>query len=189
MDSPVFYSAANSMRGGGYWLWKPYVISKTLALLNEEGVLMYTDAGSTVQRTQDGINSLRGYIALAQESGMGVVGCRNSFLEKDWTKGDVFRCFGVHVDVFVTHFRQFSAGCRYFSRKCSHAQLIYLEWWNIARKRADLFGDSPSQYPNLLGFKEDRHDVSVWSILCKTHGVEEELDWDSISVIPTRIRC
>ena len=177
------------MRGRGYWLWKPYVISKTLALLNEEDVLVYTDAGSTVQRMQDAINSLRGYIALAQESGMGVVGCRNSFLEKDWTKGDVFRYFGVHDDVSVIHSRQFSAGCMYVSRKCSHPQLIYLEWWNIARKRADLFDDSPSQHPSLLGFKENRHDASVWSILCKTNGVEKEWDWDSIPIIPTIIRC
>ena len=32
-------------RGGGYWLWKPYFIARTLRLLQEGDYLVYCDAG------------------------------------------------------------------------------------------------------------------------------------------------
>ena len=32
-------------RGAGYWLWKPYLILKTLNTMSESDWLMYTDSG------------------------------------------------------------------------------------------------------------------------------------------------
>ena len=37
----------------GYWLWKPFIIAKTLATLNEGDVLIYLDAGAEVISSLD----------------------------------------------------------------------------------------------------------------------------------------
>lgn len=42
--SPLF----SSMKGGGYWLWKPYIINYTLGKCHEGDVLYYVDAGCTL---------------------------------------------------------------------------------------------------------------------------------------------
>ena len=36
----------NSLRGAGYWLWKPYIIYKTLMIMKDGDYLFYCDAGS-----------------------------------------------------------------------------------------------------------------------------------------------
>lgn len=36
----------NAPRGGGYYLWKPYIYRKAYGLLGENDYLVYTDSGS-----------------------------------------------------------------------------------------------------------------------------------------------
>ena len=33
-------------RGYGYWIWKPYIVSKMMSRLNDGDILVYTDAGT-----------------------------------------------------------------------------------------------------------------------------------------------
>lgn len=35
----------NNKKGYGYWLWKPYIIKKTLEKMNDEDILLYLDCG------------------------------------------------------------------------------------------------------------------------------------------------
>jgi hypothetical protein len=186
MSRPSFAEVANSARGGGYWLWKPFIIRKTLASLNPGDIVVYSDAGSTIPH--EAANPLRKIISRIADSEKGVLGCRNPFIEKDWTKGDVFSFFGIHNRPDITHSRQFSAGRVHVAKHCTHALSLYETWWDIARHRPDLFSDYPSQTANYPGFLENRHDASVWSLICKTRGVEEEWDWDALPILPTRIR-
>jgi hypothetical protein len=44
---------AESKRGSGYWLWKPYYISKTIDSLSDDEVLIYTDVGRGVPHRFD----------------------------------------------------------------------------------------------------------------------------------------
>ena len=37
-------------------------------------------------------------------------------------------------------------------------------------------------YKNFNNFTENRHDQPVFSLICKTNGVEEEFDWKSIPI-------
>ena len=49
------------------------------------------------------------------------------------------------------------------------------------------FDDSTGKACNLTGFQENRHDQSVWSLICKKFGVVEINERDS-PISPTRIR-
>ena len=189
LENPAFRSAATADRGSGYWLWKPYILYKTLANLNEGDILIYSDAGSTFPNSQECVASTKRLINRIRDSELGVLGCRNPFIEADWTKGDVFHYFGAFDNQAITHSRQFSAGRLHLAKKCRHSLLLYSSWWKTACEQPTLFDDTPSRKPNLPGFKENRHDASVWSLLCKCHGVIEEWNWDSIPLLATRIRC
>lgn len=40
-------------RGGGYWLWKPWLIQKTLKEHQPGDIVVYADAGSTLRKSQE----------------------------------------------------------------------------------------------------------------------------------------
>ena len=40
-------------RGGGYWLWKPYVLFDALSKVDEGDIIVYADAGCTLLRHTD----------------------------------------------------------------------------------------------------------------------------------------
>jgi len=50
-DLPIFIKASPAFafdRGGGYWLWKPYIIYRTLKEAKEGDIVVYADAGCSV---------------------------------------------------------------------------------------------------------------------------------------------
>ncbi len=42
-----------SPKGGGYWIWKPYIIGHALSELNDNDILIYTDAGCSVNKHKE----------------------------------------------------------------------------------------------------------------------------------------
>ena len=46
--SNKFKDILNKRRGGGYWIWKPYFIHKKLMEINMNDILVYVDAGCTI---------------------------------------------------------------------------------------------------------------------------------------------
>ena len=55
------------------------------------------------------------------------------------------------------------------------------EWLDVFYKRFDLVDDTVSKLKNLNGFIENRHDQSVFSLLCKKNNLKSfsayECDW------------
>lgn len=49
LDSPLMAFK----KGGGYWLWKPYIIWKTLQQYNNNAIIVYADAGCTLFPSND----------------------------------------------------------------------------------------------------------------------------------------
>ena len=43
-----YFKILKNSVGGGYWLWKPYVIQDVLSKTNENDIILYLDAGSTL---------------------------------------------------------------------------------------------------------------------------------------------
>ena len=95
LKNPYFKHVFNSRRGGGYWMWKPYVIYKNLQLLNDNDILVYTDSGSTIPNNKYTIDKLNEYVNIVENSEKGILAFRNPFTESHWTKGDVFKHFNL----------------------------------------------------------------------------------------------
>ena len=187
-ESNFFLEVASSERIGGCGLWKPYIILKTLEQLNNGDILVYSDAGCKIETDIKSIIQFESLLLEIEKSSEGVIGIKEPFIERHWTKGDVFEYFKVYEDPDFTDTTQFGSGRLHIVKKCDHSSKIYSYWWEAAKERPDLFYDSPSIVPNLNGFIENRHDQSVWSLICKKFEVIEKKDIDLFFVEPSRIR-
>ena len=101
--------------------------------------------------------------------------------EFKYTKSDLLDYFGFLDNKNVTNSPQFWAGS-FFIVKGVQATKFLDEWINIFEKRIDLIDDSKSNIKNLKGFIENRHDQSVFSLLCKKYNVKslsayDECEW------------
>jgi hypothetical protein len=163
----------NEKRGGGYWLWKPYIINDMLTKLNDNDILVYADAGCSLNR--NGIERLNEYIqTIAPSTNRSVFAMRlnhvdKSFhLEKKWTSTKIFEYFNKTIDSEEGNSRQILATTSIY-RKCPESMEIVKKWLDIAQTHPDLFTDRYNKESKQTNpeFKENRHDQSIFSMILK----------------------
>lgn len=182
-----FKQVFDTEKGGGCYIWKPYIIYKNLSLLNKNDILVYSDAGCSIPNTQKvKKNFIKYFIAL--KDNRGVLGFRAKHIESEMCKGDVFEYFGVVKNKEIFNTKKFSCP-RHFIRKCEHSMNIYEKWWNVAKTRPDLFDGRVSKTPNYPNFFRHIWDTGSYSVLCKIMGVVD-IDWneETMPIKLTRIR-
>ena len=148
-------------RGGGYWLWKPYIILKTLIeRMSDNDLLMYQDADSYL------IQDAGPLLKLCQDLKAGVLVFHSRYIEKYYSKRDAFILMGMD-DERVYDSYQRMGGFVVLRKNCQSLQFI-MEWLAYAMDPR-ILTDIPNQMekPNLPGFKENRHDQTVISLLSK----------------------
>lgn len=183
-----FKQVATSNKGGGYWLWKPYILYKHLSNLNEGDILVFSDAGCTITNNTNTINSFNEIFDKINTTNTNMVLNNTLYhneLEKYYTKGDVLDYYNVYDKDNISNTLQLEGG-RIILIKNKETMDIINQWWNTAKNRPDLFDDSQSRFPNKDGFIDHRHDQSNISILCKLNGCCDGADLDFIKV--SRIR-
>jgi hypothetical protein len=150
----------NNVRGGGYWLWKPYFILKTLDTLNDGDVLAYCDAGACFKDTiLPYIEKMKGSIMLFTP---------NTFwIEEEWTKMDILLHLNVENNKSILKSCQIESG--FILLKKSDISYAFIKEWLEICKDYHLISDEPTIIPNAWGFKENRHDQSLLSILGKKY--------------------
>ena len=176
-------------RGYGYWCWKPQIVKQFLEQMNEGDIINYIDAGCHLNK--NGIKRLNEYFEITNNSKSGILAFRSfwdntyPFKEYIYNKADLLNYFGVLDDKEITHTGQFEAGI-FFMRKQPNTMQFIDNWIEVFHKDFSLIDDSKSKIPNLEGFFDHRHDLSIYSILCKKEGVEElftseyiHTDWSS----------
>lgn len=150
-------------RGAGYWLWKPYFILKTLEENADFGdYIFYCDSGAYF------LNSIAFLIKEMNNSKVDVMCFELSHLEKNWTKRDCFILLDAE-DKKYTHSPQ-----RYSSfhlvKKSNFSLKLYKEFLRYSQDPR-MITDEPNILgkPNFDGFREHRHDQSIFSILSKKY--------------------
>jgi len=175
-------------RGYGYWIWKSYLTLKTLESMNDNDILVYTDAGCELNK--EGKSRLNDYFKIVTESPHGILGFKyEQFLEKTWTKMDLYNYLGCPVD----NDGQIWSGGIIF-RKCENTMSLVKKWHDTSCIY-NLINDRSSNSPNDSTFSEHRHDQSILSLLMKKYGGEtistyevdfayRSTDWNSIKHLP-----
>jgi hypothetical protein len=159
-------------RGAGYWIWKPFLILKTFEKLEEGDVVLYSDAGLKV------IDNLIPLYEVAQR-------CPNNgkvmfklpavdvprHIAKTWTKRDCFVLMNADEPKFWN--ANMSNGAVSLWVKNENTESFLREWLRYLRDPRIVTDDiNMCGKPNMIEFKDHRHDQSVLSILAIKYGFE-----------------
>ncbi len=188
-------------RGYGYWVWKPQIILQTMRKMGDNDILLYSDVGCHLNKA--GVNRLNEYFEIVKSNNFGMLVFQEavksenpnltvcfSHLDKLYSKGDIFKHFDAinRPDIYNTGM---IAATTFVIRKNKDTIRLIEEWLRVFQENFNLVDDSPSKTPNLAGFIENRHDQSIFSILCKINGVQSvsayeiwQDDWDKLNLYP-----
>jgi len=159
----------NNPRGHGYWIWKPFLILKTLDKMKVGDVLFYADAGCEIN--YEGIEKMEEFFTNAKTNGKGLVSFQlNDFmfhLEGRWTKNDVINhfnaeCYRLSLQIHATYF---------FLEKNSFVMNLINLWYDTACNY-HFIDDTPSISKNNDYFVEHRHDQSIFSLINKVNDTQ-----------------
>lgn len=152
-------------KGGGYWIWKPYIIKKKLEQINDGEYLIYLDAGCTLNtRAKKRFDE---YIDMLDNSNLGIVSFQLEYPEHAYTKKEIFDHF--KLDETSEHYNsgQIIGGIMVI-KKNEHSVKLINEWYETIHNNASLILDNTGiKNP---GYIANRHDQSVFSVIRKMHG-------------------
>lgn len=145
----------NTSKGFLWYVWKPWVLLRTIIDLDENEVFVYLDAGTEI--SIDGKKNFQAQIDFAKKNGTFFF--RNPQFIRDYTKPEVLNFFhssGINFDK-----NQIAAGV-IFMRNDFQTRKLLREWSRLSLQRnGSLFDDS--------GFNNHRHDQSILSIIVQKY--------------------
>ena len=151
----------NNKRGYGYWLWKPYIIKKTMESMKDGDILLYLDCGCEIDVQKK--NEIIKFMDFVKKDL--IIGTR-TLVEKDWNKMDLIIKLNM-LDNKYLNTDQHQAGAILFL-VCDKTRNLVNEWYEIGSEY-HYIDDTPSIIPNFDCFKEHRHDQSIFSLLTKKY--------------------
>jgi hypothetical protein len=176
-------------RGYGLWSWKPYIIHRRLATLPEGDILLYVDAGYSLN--VEGLSRLQGYLDRTSAHPSGWFVFETGHSTGPYTKRSLLRAYGCD-DSMTRELPMLQAGCQFILARPDNVALA--KRWYEGMQVTELIDDSPAP-GELPGFIAHRHDQSVFSILAHRHGVEHvpdetywPNDWDGRHEYPLHAR-
>lgn len=156
-------------RGAGYWIWKHEIINKLLSEIHDDDIIVYCDAGSSLNyfakdRFYDYLNMLND-----SEYGNFRIECEPMHKEYKWTTKQLFEYFNVGPESSIYESTQLEATQMIF-KKSEHTRNLFDEYRNVLEHDQKLITDRYNDTDQHDGFIENRHDQSIFSLLSKTHG-------------------
>ena len=157
----------NRPRGAGYWIWKPYIIMETFKELSDGDAVMYSDAGISV------IGNLNPLFEIAQSgtNGGGKLIYDLQYKNKMWTKRDCFVVMNCDEEKYWNG-KHASGSTSVWIKNDKNIE--FLNEWQRYLRDPRVVTDDPNMCgrPNLLEFKDHRHDQSILSLLTIKYGYE-----------------
>lgn len=177
-------------RGYGLWTWKPHVIGGVLDAVPAGDVVVYCDAGCSLN--PEGRDRLDEYLDMAVRDPAGVLTFQLDGTVGEWTKRRALTAFG--CDTTEARGRPMISATCLVLRNCPAVRDLMAAW---ATRMADLplVDDSPSPDGEHPEFRAHRHDQSVFTLLA--HGrslqaIPDETwwpgDWEAKRCFPIHAR-
>ena len=152
-------------RGSGLWIWKPYIILKELEKMDYGDYLMYMDAGAFY------IRSIK-YLQKQMDADNTDIMLSSLLLpNKHWCKRDAFILMGVDS---VAAAESHQAEATYLFLKKTNNSIAFIKEWLFYAGNKQIVDDSENILgkPNYEGFRENRHDQTILSLLAFKYGIE-----------------
>jgi hypothetical protein len=147
-------------KGGGYFLWKPYFIRKTLDLMNDGDFLFYCDSGSYF------IDSIADLVEFCKSKNQDIIPFELEHAEKHWSKRDAFVLMDCDSEKYFNTKQRLASFT--LIRKSDYSLRFVEDWLRFAEDHRILTDeDNQCGLDNYDGFIENRYDQTVFSLLTK----------------------
>ena len=162
-------------RIGGYGIWRPIMLKEHLKLINDGEYLIYLDAGCHINH--NGKQRFWEYIDLLDNSEYGIISIQMSgnkgsgSLEREywWTTSQIFKYFNIDIISEIGASGQYLDGILVM-KKTTHLEKLIDLWLKAVYDHPLMFTDYYNRRPQHPGFRDNRHEQSVFSLLRKIHG-------------------
>lgn len=155
----------NEKRGGGYWLWKPYIILETMDKLEEGSIILYMDSGDLF----DG--DIRKYLTSIKDD---VLLTKGAYKNKEWTKRDCFIKMGCDSKKYHEAV-QLEAGVIVATNTVRGKNFIDV-WLSFCTDRQIISDDKSKLKKEYKCFREHRHDQSILTNLKVRYNIPSSND-------------
>lgn len=158
-----FKSILDQPRIGGYGIWRPYIIKKKLEEINDGDILVYLDAGCSINTK--GKVRFDEYIDLLNKNETGVISFQMGHIEKHWTTKEIFNYFKINANEKIANNGQFLDGILIMKKNKSLVN-INNKWLKCVYDNPLLFTDHYNKNQESY-FKDNRHEQSIFSLIRK----------------------
>jgi len=152
-------------RGGGYWIWKPWVVLHTLEQMSDDDILVYSDSGNELYAD----NEWQKWFRMIDKYN-GIFFCYHATMEQRCRKNllEYYSDFPYIKKVY-----QIQSGL-FLLRGGKKSKQIIKEWLDVMYEHPEFVVDVPSEEITLESpkFIEHRHDQAVLS--CVIYAREKE---------------
>lgn len=175
-------------RGNGLWLWKPYLIRKTLQEYNDGDTVFYADSGSFFMKKIDGVIN-----ALGSDESIWVSDI--PLIENCFTKEECF--LKMDCDANEIRYSNQIQGTFFMVVNNEYSRQFVEEWLHWCEDITLLSpkGEMQTDVPVGEKFLVHREDQSILSLLCKKKGIKTHRDpsqrgtWQSSYYSPNYQYC
>lgn len=152
-------------RGGGYWIWKPYIILKVMSKIKENDIVIYCDSGMKV------IQSLHPLVDICKRKNEIMLFRTHNLLNKVWTKRDCFVFMKCDSPKYWDSEQLMGSFSLFLNNEKSRT---FVKEWLTYCCNEQIITDVPNQcgLNNFPEFKDHRHDQSILSLLAVKHKIE-----------------
>jgi hypothetical protein len=175
-SSPLFLNG----KGGGYWLWKPYIIQKVMKKIRKGDVIFYIDSGSQIYKSSkwtEYFNKLKDYdsIFFQYKENFNYGWSKNTnYVDspkiKYWIKKSAVNHFKHMFDNDADWLEKskLCAGVSFIKKTDNNIELVD-EWLNHMLLFPEIVVDplESEKSHQIDGFGEHRHDQSIISVLVR----------------------
>ena len=161
-------------RGYGLWLWKPYIILKTLAIMKEDDYLIYCDAGSII------INNLQLLVSQLESRKRSIMLFELPLIARQFTKRETFQKLNF-TDVSTN---QILGG--YIVLKNNKQSRSFISEWLAKMSDEQLLSPKifDTSITNFQDYISHREDQSILTILARQYNLEVFRDPSDYGVHP-----
>lgn len=157
-------------RGGGYWVWKPYILRDAIEKIEYGDYLFYCDSGALITKS---LQKLVNVLERDNQEIMLFEVCGHN--DKTWTKRDVFIALDCDEEEIASSTQRMGG---FILIKKSNETIRFLDEYLDYAQKGMLITDEPNEYgvDNYKEFRENRHDQSILSLLSKKWGIKAYRD-------------
>lgn len=150
-------------RGYGYWIWKSYIIKKTMEEMNDGDMLLYLDCGCEIDiLKREQIMKFFNYVKQDY-----IIGSQHG-RERQYNKMDLILHLDMLYDKYLNTDQRQAGAVMYLV--CNKTRKFVNQWYETCCNY-HLIDDSVSIHTNLESIIEHRHDQSVFSLLTKKYNI------------------